>query len=75
MIQLMRIIAKIGHNSRAHNPIPRCGRPPVAFLSQQARPSTDFWANMPDEPNLRHALAVLPSQVPAGQSARRETLA
>jgi hypothetical protein len=75
MIQLMRIIAKIGHNSRTHNPIPRCGRPAVAFLSQEARPSTDFWANMPHQPNLRHALAVEPSQVLAGQNARCETLA
>jgi hypothetical protein len=76
MIQLITLsIVKMGHNSRAHSPIPRCGSLAVAFLSQGARASADFWANMPHEPNLRHALALEPPQVPAGQNARDEALA
>jgi hypothetical protein len=34
MIQLILIIVKIGHNSRAQSQIPRCGRSAVAFLPQ-----------------------------------------
>jgi hypothetical protein len=53
MIQLILIIVKIGHNSRAQSQIPRCGRSAVAFLPQDFGVPAGFCANPQQTPNPR----------------------